>query len=72
MAVIVQPSTNLVFVPDSALSAYTAAGWVQATAAQIVAWNAADPYGGSQGYPEAPPLDTPTIAPPPIQADQPA
>lgn len=72
MAVIVQPSTDLVFVPDAALPEYLAAGWVQATAAQIAAWNQADPYGGSQGYPLAPPLDTPSIAPPPTQADQPA
>lgn len=57
MAYLVNPiDTPIVYVDDSLVAQYVAAGWTQASAAQIAAYHARDPYAGRQFAPPAPPI----------------
>ena len=66
MTYLVQPTAGIVHIADALLADYEAAGWTEATDDQVATWTAADPYGGTQGHPQAPPEIAPGVAPAPV------
>ncbi len=60
-----QTTTTFALVPADQVEAYTADGWTEATDEQIAAWQAADAYGGLQGAPPPPPLESAPEGEPP-------